>query len=322
MSIGGRTAVGEVFGIPLRGKLGWLLWRSILLYYLPTWDRRLRLLADWLIWPVVGRDVVELDHTARQRVRRPPPGVRRRRGACARSARPVREVHVILEGDVDASSARAKSVEALHPGGHFGRKVLKLRGADEARARAHTRADARAPRGPGEPARGRARVDRAHRRAHRLDSHARARRLIPIVLDRGRPTVGARRRRKEGEVKRFVPAKTTRLSRLRHRRDLHHRRRSLPRQGRARVLAALAGDGAVGRLLLDAHRLRLGQQLRERARALDADALTLDAAFALSVGLSPGSSAAGVKGGTDWAPQTFAMSSELFFALTTKLDPE
>ncbi len=54
-----------MLGVPLRGKLGWVLWRAILVYFLPTWDRRLRLLADWLIWPVVGRDVVELDHEAR-----------------------------------------------------------------------------------------------------------------------------------------------------------------------------------------------------------------------------------------------------------------
>ena len=50
--------------------------------------------------------------------------------------------------------------------------------------------------------------------------------------------------------------------------------------------------------------------------------LQLDAAFALAIGLSPWIFGTWRKGWNYWAPQTLAMSSELFFALTTKLDPE
>ena len=32
----------------------------MLFYFFPTWDRLLRLLADWTIWPLVGRDVVQM----------------------------------------------------------------------------------------------------------------------------------------------------------------------------------------------------------------------------------------------------------------------
>jgi NADH dehydrogenase len=60
VSIGRRTAVAEVKGVRVRGLLAWLIWRTLLVYYFPTWDRRLRLLADWLIWPIVGRDIVEM----------------------------------------------------------------------------------------------------------------------------------------------------------------------------------------------------------------------------------------------------------------------
>lgn len=60
VSIGRRTAVGELRGVKFRGRLAWLLWRALLFYYMPTWDRRLHLLADWLIWPLVGRDIVEM----------------------------------------------------------------------------------------------------------------------------------------------------------------------------------------------------------------------------------------------------------------------
>jgi hypothetical protein len=50
--------------------------------------------------------------------------------------------------------------------------------------------------------------------------------------------------------------------------------------------------------------------------------LALDAALGLSVGLSPWITGSWRKGFFYWAPQTLAMTSELFFALTTKLDPE
>jgi hypothetical protein len=50
--------------------------------------------------------------------------------------------------------------------------------------------------------------------------------------------------------------------------------------------------------------------------------LQLDAAFALAIGLSPWVFGTWRKGWQYWAPQTFAMSSELFFALTTELEPE
>ena len=57
-SVGRRWAVGEVKGIQVTGLPAWLIWRLLLTYYFPSWDRRLRLFADWLIWPVVGRDIV------------------------------------------------------------------------------------------------------------------------------------------------------------------------------------------------------------------------------------------------------------------------
>ena len=73
VSIGRRTAVGELKGIPIRGLFCWIVWRSMLFYFFPTWDRRLRLLADWSIWPLVGRDIVQLGRGEPRRVRDPAP---------------------------------------------------------------------------------------------------------------------------------------------------------------------------------------------------------------------------------------------------------
>lgn len=50
--------------------------------------------------------------------------------------------------------------------------------------------------------------------------------------------------------------------------------------------------------------------------------LQLDAVFATWVGLSPWVFGTYRKGWNYWAPQMLAMSTELFFALTTELDPD
>ena len=71
ISIGNRTAVGTLKGIPMKGKMAWVSWRSVVWgYAIPSWDRRFRLLADWLIWPFVGRDIVQMGPSETDRLRR------------------------------------------------------------------------------------------------------------------------------------------------------------------------------------------------------------------------------------------------------------
>ena len=133
VSIGGRTAVGEVKGFPVRGHFGWAIWRFLHFYYFPSWDRRLRLLADWSIWPLVGRDIVQLgrgnqgEYEIRHQVYQPGQVI-------ADRARPVRQVHVIVEGEVELVLGE-EIVENLRAGDHFGRKSIELSRADTARAR-------------------------------------------------------------------------------------------------------------------------------------------------------------------------------------------
>src|SRR4051794_12066564 len=127
VSIGKRTAVGELKGVRLRGLLAWLAWRAVLVYHFPTWDRRLRLLADWLIWPLVGRDIVWMardDRDLRDHLYQPGQVIAQRR-------RPVRHVHVIVEGVVELVGGDGGT---LGPGDHFGRLWLESVGVDALRA--------------------------------------------------------------------------------------------------------------------------------------------------------------------------------------------
>lgn len=138
VSLGHRTAVGELKGIELRGLVAWLAWRAMLIYYIPTWDRRLRLFADWLIWPLVGRDVVEMSVVAAQdyEVRH---NVFQAGDTVAHQARAARYVHVVVEGDVDIvrvdPDGGEEIVREMHPGDHFDQKRLDRFAAERARAR-------------------------------------------------------------------------------------------------------------------------------------------------------------------------------------------
>ena len=141
ISIGNRTAVGALKGLPLRGKIGWVAWRSVLWSAaVPTWDRRLRLIADWVVWPLVGRDIAQTGPSqitafdVRHHVYQPGETI-------ADSSRPVRLVHVIVEGEVDvvADVDGADVLETLGPGDHMGRKWLERRHASRARAKSLVR---------------------------------------------------------------------------------------------------------------------------------------------------------------------------------------
>ncbi len=140
ISIGKRTAVGVLKGIPLKGHFAWVMWRAVLwTMAVPSWDRRLRLLADWAIWPIVGRDIVQMgpSEMAAYDVRH---HVYQAGATIAESTRPVRLVHVIVEGSVeivrrvDGAEEKEELLETIAAGDHFGRKWLERRGANLARA--------------------------------------------------------------------------------------------------------------------------------------------------------------------------------------------
>ena len=141
VSIGRRRAVGEVKGIALKGTFTWLIWRLARLRYVPSRDRQVHILADWLLSGVVGRDIVQLlrhhagDFDVRQNVFQPGETIAERR-------RPVRLVHIVIEGEVELLHSRdgeAAVFETIGPGDHFGRKSLEYKDAESARAKTAVR---------------------------------------------------------------------------------------------------------------------------------------------------------------------------------------
>jgi NADH:quinone reductase (non-electrogenic) len=137
ISLGGRTAVGEVRGVGMKGIAPWIVWRVVLGRVAPSWDRRIRLALDWLVWPLVGRDIVRVgpadrdDYDVSHNVFQPGETIVER-------SRPVRFVHILVDGDADLVRDGA-SVGSLATGDHCGRKWLEQQGADAVRARSLVR---------------------------------------------------------------------------------------------------------------------------------------------------------------------------------------
>lgn len=136
-SVGRRYAVAELKGIEIRGFFAWIIWRVLLTYYFPTWDRRLRLMADWLIWPIVGRDIVELrssrpdEYDIRHNVFQPGETI-------AQEERTGKYIHVIVDGEVELlleKDGMEQVLDTLGPGDHFGTRWMESFEMEVARAK-------------------------------------------------------------------------------------------------------------------------------------------------------------------------------------------
>ncbi|WP_199430499.1 NAD(P)/FAD-dependent oxidoreductase [Qaidamihabitans albus] len=60
VTLGKNKAVGEAFGRQLDGTLAWAARRAYYATQIPTWNRTIRVLGDWLVGMPYGHDVVDL----------------------------------------------------------------------------------------------------------------------------------------------------------------------------------------------------------------------------------------------------------------------
>jgi NADH dehydrogenase len=59
-SIGKRTGIGNLLGIKVQGFLAWLIWRNYYLANLPTLQKKIRVMSDWMLDIFFKRDVTML----------------------------------------------------------------------------------------------------------------------------------------------------------------------------------------------------------------------------------------------------------------------
>lgn len=122
--LGGNKAVGQLKGIPFTGFIGWIIWRSFMILYLPTWDRRIRVIFDWILELFLGRDIVSMTHDDSigidSELYEPGQSIVKQ-GAVGRS------MYLIQEGEVEIiyeQPSGEEHVGTLGPGDHFGEQAV------------------------------------------------------------------------------------------------------------------------------------------------------------------------------------------------------
>jgi NADH:ubiquinone reductase (H+-translocating) len=142
VAIGRRHAVAEVKGVEMKGRLAWLIGRLLLLMYVPSPERRLRLLFDWLMSWLWGRSTIETsaadadDYEITQHVFQPGETI-------VEQGQRGRYVYLIREGQVDLidrSPGREILRATLERGERFGHVERQAPARETARARTMVRA--------------------------------------------------------------------------------------------------------------------------------------------------------------------------------------
>lgn len=120
-SLGRRKAVYHLKGVRMYGGPAWVLWRITFLAFIPSWERRLRILSDWIVVGLFGRDIVNVQMHEPFGVR---PEVYEPGQPIVRQGEVGRRLFLIKEGEVEVvrshEDGRSERLATLGPGQHFG----------------------------------------------------------------------------------------------------------------------------------------------------------------------------------------------------------
>ncbi len=124
-SIGGHSAVADLFGLQISGFLAWFLWRGIYFWKLPTLGRKLQVGFDWASLLVFPRDLAHIrtEETGRVTHAHYEPG-----NFIFRRGDPPANFYVLEKGEVEivreTDTGDGEIVSILGPGSFFGERAL------------------------------------------------------------------------------------------------------------------------------------------------------------------------------------------------------
>ncbi len=124
-SIGGHSAVADLFGMHLSGFLAWFIWRGVYLFKLPTFGRRLQVGFDWAWLLLFPRDLAYIRTETTERVAHAhyDPGE-----FIFRKGETPTNFYVLEQGEVEVLRSQngtdGEIVGVLGPGAFFGERAL------------------------------------------------------------------------------------------------------------------------------------------------------------------------------------------------------
>ncbi len=138
VSLGNRHAIAHLKGVPLYGFSAWVAWRIALFVFVPSWDRKLRLLLDWSMWPFLGRDIISMKAQDKQGLKQAhfqPGQVIVKQGDISHC------LYLIRNGEVEVSQEKSDGeviIETLGSGKYFGEATVLQNSPHIATVRAKT----------------------------------------------------------------------------------------------------------------------------------------------------------------------------------------
>jgi NADH dehydrogenase len=133
--------VAHVRGYGFTGFPAWLAWRIMLLMFVPAWERKVRMLLDWIVSPLVGRDIVKMNVD-------PPYDIRRELFEVGqdivRQGDVGRRLYLVWSGEVDVirnGPTGSETIATLSRGQHFGEVAVFQDARRTATVRARTRVE-------------------------------------------------------------------------------------------------------------------------------------------------------------------------------------
>jgi len=138
-AIGGRNAVADILGHRISGFIAWFLWRSVYLFKLPSWSRRVKVGADWAWDLLFARDLVNLKTDPTERVSR---AYYRPGDFVFRQGEPALNFYSVEKGTLDvirtSDDGSEQLVAVIGPGDFFGEMALIEKRTRSASVRART----------------------------------------------------------------------------------------------------------------------------------------------------------------------------------------
>jgi NADH dehydrogenase len=125
-SIGGHSAVAELFGLHLSGFIAWFMWRGIYLFKLPTFARKVQVGFDWAWLIFFPRDLAHIRTSTTDRITH---AHYETGDVIINPGDPPTNFYVIEKGEVEVIRATPKDpkgevVAVLGAGSFFGEKAL------------------------------------------------------------------------------------------------------------------------------------------------------------------------------------------------------
>ncbi|MEJ6479849.1 FAD-dependent oxidoreductase [Nostoc punctiforme UO1] len=124
VSLGNRHAIAHLKGVPLYGFNAWVAWRIALFIFVPSWERKLRLLVDWSMWPFLGRDIISMKLQEKQSLKQ---AYFQAGQVIVKQGDIGRCLYLIRNGEVEVLEEMSNGeiiIQTLGSGEHFGEKSV------------------------------------------------------------------------------------------------------------------------------------------------------------------------------------------------------